>query len=47
MVITTLKNNIGKMTINLKGPVIIDNKINQGSQIVLNSEDVSTSYVLN
>jgi len=45
--ITTLKNEHGNMTINLKGPVIIETNTNSGQQIILNSEEVPTSYILN
>lgn len=46
-VITTLKNADGKMTINLKGPILLNSIENAGQQIILNSEDVSTSHILN
>ena len=46
LVITTLKNKDGRMTINLKGPVVINSLDNTGHQVILNSDEVSTSHVL-
>lgn len=47
LVITTLKNKDGKMTINLKGPILLDDKEKIGEQVILNSENISTSHILN
>ena len=47
LVITTLKNKDGRMTINLKGPILLDDKEKIGQQVILNSDDISTSHILN
>jgi flagellar assembly factor FliW len=47
LVVVTLKNDQGNMTMNLKGPLILNFKENSGEQIVLNSEKITTSHILN
>jgi flagellar assembly factor FliW len=42
--VVTLKGEGGKVTLNLKGPIIIDYLKGEGRQIILPSEDLSVSY---
>ena len=47
MGIVTLKNTNDKMTINLKGPIVINLNESTGKQIILNDEKIETAYPLN
>lgn len=44
--IITLGNTERKMTVNLKAPVIIDIKVNEGKQIILPSDKYSPNFVI-
>ncbi|MFZ0389607.1 MAG: flagellar assembly protein FliW [Calditrichia bacterium] len=44
--VVTLKGEEQKMTLNLKGPIIIDYQKREGKQIILTSDDLSVSYPL-
>jgi flagellar assembly factor FliW len=47
MGIITLRNTNDKMTINLKGPIVINLNESTGKQIILNDEEVEMAYPLN
>ena len=47
MVVITLGDELGRMTANLKAPIILDVDLQIGSQIILPSDKYSTNYVLN
>lgn len=42
--VVTLKGENGKVTINLKGPILIDYLKKEGKQIILTSEELPVSY---
>ncbi len=44
--VVTLKGEGGKVTLNLKGPIIVDYLKGEGRQIILPSEELSVSYPL-
>lgn len=46
MVVITLGDESGKMTANLKAPIILDVDDQTGSQIILPSDKYSTNYIL-
>lgn len=46
MVVVTLGDELGRMTANLKAPIILDVDLQTGSQIILPSDKYSTNYVL-
>lgn len=46
MVVITLGDESGKMTANLKAPIILDVEAQIGSQIILPTDKYSTNYVL-
>ncbi len=45
--VVTLKGEDGKMTVNLKGPIIIDYSVKEGKQIILTPEELPVSYAIN
>ncbi|GAB4380494.1 MAG: flagellar assembly protein FliW [Calditrichia bacterium] len=42
--VVTLKGEQGKVTINLKGPILIDYETREGKQIILTSDELSVSH---
>ncbi len=46
MVVITLGDEAGRMTANLKAPIILDVDLQSGKQIILPSDKYSTNYVL-
>ncbi len=45
--VVTLKGEGGKVTVNLKGPIIIDYDKREGRQVILTSEELPVSFPLN
>ncbi|MEJ2635659.1 MAG: flagellar assembly protein FliW [Calditrichia bacterium] len=45
--VVTLKGEDGKMTVNLKGPIIIDYSVKEGKQVILTPEELPVSYAIN
>ena len=45
--VVTLKGEGGKVTVNLKGPIVIDYEKQEGRQVILTSEDLPVSFPLN
>jgi len=45
--VVTLKGEGGKVTVNLKGPIVIDYDKQEGRQVILTSEELPVSFPLN